>query len=314
MKKYLSLALCALFMFVCCIGLFSPASASGLVDTSASVDFVDTGIGSNSGFSVNQTGFSVTRMYSYVYDLNAIKASGIYNSDTGTVTAGKIGALYIVTPCKNIESVPGHTTDYAANSYIVMYADNASYFASNNSQFKDGPSSAATYISLNVSGRAQLFSGEGNFGVRFTLSSADIDNSYVYWRANADDVILPIGVRSGDILFAGKNTPYYGMTNIDGTLAVPDIPDTDNPGTDTPENPDTQPPASSSPSTPGSDSPAEPTEGVYYELYYLFQNVIYGSDAELTPDQTLTLTLLSTFCCLFLVLLPFLLFFIFFRR
>lgn len=67
------------------------------------------------------------------------------------------------------------------------------------------------------------------------------------------------------------------------------------PPTTEPEDPD--------PSIPGTDSPSS---GNYYELYALFQDVIYGSDAELTSDQTLTLTMLSTVACLFVVCLPFL--------
>lgn len=43
--------------------------------------------------------------------------------------------------------------------------------------------------------------------VRFVLVSAYADDSYVYFKD------------TGDIIFAGKNTNYYGMANIDGTPA-----------------------------------------------------------------------------------------------
>ena len=43
--------------------------------------------------------------------------------------------------------------------------------------------------------------------VRFTLITAHVDDSYVYFTD------------TGDIIFAGKNTKYYGMANIDGTPA-----------------------------------------------------------------------------------------------
>ena len=43
--------------------------------------------------------------------------------------------------------------------------------------------------------------------VRFVLVSAYADDSYVYFTD------------TGDIIFAGKNTKYYGMANIDGTPA-----------------------------------------------------------------------------------------------
>lgn len=51
----------------------------------------------------------------------------------------------------------------------------------------------------------------GNYGpfnqLRFSLVTAYIDDDYAYF---AD---------TGDVIFAGKNTPYYGMANIDGTMA-----------------------------------------------------------------------------------------------
>lgn len=52
----------------------------------------------------------------------------------------------------------------------------------------------------------------GNYGpfnqLRFSLVTAYIDDDYAYF---AD---------TGEVIFAGKNTPYYGMANIDGTMAV----------------------------------------------------------------------------------------------
>ena len=52
----------------------------------------------------------------------------------------------------------------------------------------------------------------GSYGpfnrVRFPLVTAYIDDDYAYF---AD---------TGEVIFAGKNTPYYGMANIDGTMAV----------------------------------------------------------------------------------------------
>lgn len=41
--------------------------------------------------------------------------------------------------------------------------------------------------------------------VRFVLYTAYVDDSYLYFTG------------TGDIIFAGKNTPYYGLANIDGT-------------------------------------------------------------------------------------------------
>lgn len=45
---------------------------------------------------------------------------------------------------------------------------------------------------------------------------------------------------------------------------------------------------------------------MYYQLYTLLCEYLYGADAVLTGDQTLTLTLISTIGALFVIALPFL--------
>lgn len=49
-----------------------------------------------------------------------------------------------------------------------------------------------------------------------------------------------------------------------------------------------------------------PVEPIYPQIYLLLQTYIYGADAILTGDQTLTLTVMATAASLFLVSLPFL--------
>ena len=46
---------------------------------------------------------------------------------------------------------------------------------------------------------------------------------------------------------------------------------------------------------------------IYPQIYLLLQTYIYGVDAVLTGDQSLTLTIMATFASVFLVSLPFLL-------
>ena len=46
---------------------------------------------------------------------------------------------------------------------------------------------------------------------------------------------------------------------------------------------------------------------IYPQIYALLQAYIYGADVVLTGDQTLTLTIMATTACVFLVSLPFLL-------
>ena len=45
---------------------------------------------------------------------------------------------------------------------------------------------------------------------------------------------------------------------------------------------------------------------MYYQLYTLLGDYLYGAGAVLTGDQTLTLTLISTIGALFVIALPFL--------
>lgn len=52
----------------------------------------------------------------------------------------------------------------------------------------------------------------------FDIFIDDVDTSYAYWTSVADTALFPDGVNKGDIIFAGKDTPYYGMKNIDGTM------------------------------------------------------------------------------------------------
>lgn len=60
----------------------------------------------------------------------------------------------------------------------------------------------------------------------------------------------------------------------------------------------------------GSSEPSVPVhgDGIYYQAYDLLSAYVYGIDSsDLSSDQQLTLTAVSTVCCLFLVSLPFLL-------
>ena len=54
-------------------------------------------------------------------------------------------------------------------------------------------------------------------------------------------------------------------------------------------------------------------QGMYFQIYDLLHMYIYGLDAVLTPDMTLTLTLCSTIGCICCVAVPFLIIKRFFR-
>ena len=48
----------------------------------------------------------------------------------------------------------------------------------------------------------------------FTLALYDLDDAYAYLNNPTSGMLLPEGMDGGDIIFAGKNTKYYGMHNI----------------------------------------------------------------------------------------------------
>ena len=50
--------------------------------------------------------------------------------------------------------------------------------------------------------------------VSFSMASLDLDDSYAFWYKPYEWSVLPIGVSDGDVIFAGRNTPYYGKHNI----------------------------------------------------------------------------------------------------
>ena len=54
-------------------------------------------------------------------------------------------------------------------------------------------------------------------------------------------------------------------------------------------------------------------QGMYFQIYDLLHMYIYGLDAVLTPDMTLTLTLCSTIGCIGCIAVPFLIIKRFFR-
>lgn len=48
------------------------------------------------------------------------------------------------------------------------------------------------------------------------------------------------------------------------------------------------------------------SQAIYFQIYEILLKYLYGADAILTPEMQLSLTQLSTFLSLFVVLLPFL--------
>lgn len=60
-------------------------------------------------------------------------------------------------------------------------------------------------------------------GMAASIPLADIDYCYAYWYKPMNASILPDGKQVGDIIFAGKYTPYYNLKNINEAPALSGI-------------------------------------------------------------------------------------------
>lgn len=149
------------------------------------------------------TGFGYTIIYPIAFDENEVTAHPRYDSTNDYITQnGWSGIKYYISdanttaagynwPASNKAKHRTERGDIRADFYsITKNSEMARPFPSNNTN--------AVHAT----------------GMRFTLPLLDLDDCYAYWYMPTADSILPIGVSTGDIIFAGKNTRYYGLSNI----------------------------------------------------------------------------------------------------
>ena len=158
----------------------------------------------------SREGVCITKIYPYEPDVEAIKASNHYDAENDYLNTAGISAKFTCyTPSlKGREA--GYSPSTSGASKIVRFLDEVPVSYHSNASLT--ASSAPTEYS-NGCVRYNQGAMYAN-GISFTLMTMDVDDSYAYW---VECDFKPIGVRAGDIIFAGKNTPYYGMLNIDGT-------------------------------------------------------------------------------------------------
>lgn len=164
-----------------------------------------------------KAGMCVTKIYEFTPNVAAIEAHPSYDKDLGYINeANQIGMFVHFIPNKKyLESGatdPGNT--YKKSAYFVDGELQKTIYDNLISQSTKGV--ASNGVAKNVLQKTVN-------GIAFTLFEADAEDSYAYWtKTNGpgtyqENAVLPVGVNDGDIIFAGKNTPYYGMTNINGT-------------------------------------------------------------------------------------------------
>lgn len=186
--------------------------ASQGVDTSPVIAEYDKGLGQT--MEANRfPGMCITQIYTFTPDIETLKESSYYDvTNDYLTTAGINGGFVVCTPrIKFTEAGYSGSGMTTKASKIVLYTDGVAGDYFSNSSVTT--SSQETNFNLPRQKTVGMYAN----GIAFTLSILDIDDSYVYWYKPNTNTILPIGIREGDIIFAGKNTPYYGMANIDGT-------------------------------------------------------------------------------------------------
>lgn len=163
---------------------------------------------SQTGEIVSKNDVSITILYSFTIDPTAIRASGYYDSENDYMTQNGsiIKIKYSTTNTNNMSGSAYHK---------IVYFDSSDNFLGFNTITNSG---AETTTQDSRQKTAWLTNNDGVYKVGFSLIDADIDNSYAYiiepTHPSTTTAFMPDGWSAGDIIFAGSNTPYYGMHNI----------------------------------------------------------------------------------------------------
>ena len=146
-------------------------------------------------------GACYTNPYTFDIDIEELKASSHYDSTNDYMNySGDIFKIKYVAPNSQSVSTSGHAKWIAKDSTDTVVAS--------------GSISTASLSTLNDSRYTTALLNSGStLKLVMTLFTADTADSYAYWDTTMSGV-MPIGVSAGDIIFAGANTPYYGLSNI----------------------------------------------------------------------------------------------------
>lgn len=181
------------------------------MDTSPVIEQENVGVKTTTGAIAAYTGLCIAR-YSYEPNIDEMKESSYYDSTNDYMTTNRsLGGFVYYTPhTKFIEA--GCNASVGNTNKIALYQDTTKAQIASNASMNITDPTAPVEKEMYIARQSTLAMYANN--VVFTLSMYDLDDSYAYWTDSDGVGILPIGVKNGDILFAGKNTPYYGMTNI----------------------------------------------------------------------------------------------------
>lgn len=150
----------------------------------------------------SRTGYGITKWYDFTFSRDRLENSGIWNSTNEYMTRDGWTAIRYC--------VPSYLSTVAGNAWPTS---NVAKHATG----KDGVYTSWMSISSNVEtnyrfGRnSKAFSATNCWSATIPLN--DIDYCFAYWYKSDSITILPDGVSNGDIIFAGKYTPYYNLKN-----------------------------------------------------------------------------------------------------
>ena len=157
----------------------------------------------------------------YKWSLEDIQNSPRYNSSTDSIDTGYLGriSIRIYGSPTYISSTLNKSDQNGYNGIWEYYTPNTPFtYNTMNSGYLFSENGAYTQNFA----RNKVVSEFVNYGVymHIPLCMDDLDNYYAYIESAYTNSVLPIGISSGDIIFAGKNTPYYGLKNINDTMTT----------------------------------------------------------------------------------------------
>ena len=193
-------------------------STGETADTSPVIAKENTGIADGNSYQTSDV-LCVTKQYEYSWDVDALKATQHYDATNDYMkSAGRQGGIKLFIASENYVAGGGTAsatgTGWGQWVRANLFADGV-YVVNKNmfGSLRDG-----TEIGWEINNNNSTILNAQKLGFEFPMCTADVEGSYAYWYKPYADAILPIGVSAGDIIFAGKDSPYYGMKNIDGTM------------------------------------------------------------------------------------------------
>lgn len=154
-------------------------------------------------------GFGITQWYPYSFSQETLESSRYWDATNGYMTANGWSGFNVCVPDWNTYNA-GYSWPASANFKHVTGKDNVyvHYYSITRN----------TLVACNFS--RQSTSAVQDNCASFSIPLLDKDYSYAYWMPTNGNNIYPDGVSSGDIIFAGRYTPYYGLNNI---MEAPDL-------------------------------------------------------------------------------------------